>query len=349
MRDPAHRPRIVLDLLVACLAAAVVLAPVGAAYYRVKSQYGQVRGTAEIANGGADIRSYLVGKSSIGIWRWLPTAVVTDPEKELFPGVFAALLAAAAFWRRAARDETSRRWVRLYGWVALAGFIFSLGPQVHAWGMVLTDLGPYGWLLRVVPGMEGMRVPARFAIVFVLGLSALAGFGALAVIGRVSTRFRPLVLAACLAAIVADSWAAPLPIYSYNSRGRAEDRAAARWLLQRPWGAVLHLPVRPTSFQYVSYQYATLFHGRPLVNGFSGYETPLEASLVGTLAPTPDEAPFREALRKLRSLGVRYVIAHPGDFGTPSESTWTLTALRNSKQIVSETPLLGVSAFELAP
>jgi hypothetical protein len=99
----------------------------------------------------------------------------------------------------------------------------------------------------------------------------------------------------------------------------------------------------------VSYQYATLFHGRPLVNGFSGYETPLEASLVGTLAPSPDETQFREGLRNLRALGVRYVIAHPGDFGTPSESTWTLGALRNSKQIVSETPLLGVSAFELAP
>ena len=349
MRERVRRLRAVLDVAAACLAIAVVLAPVGAAYYRARSQYTQVRRPDEIVNGGADVRSYLVGKNSIGMWRWLPTAVASDPEKELFPGVFAVLLGAAAFWPRAGREGPPGRWVRLYGWIALAGFVCSLGPQVKVWGLVVTDAGPYGWLLRIVPGMDGMRVPARFAIVFVLGLSVLAGCGVLAVLSRLPRRLRPLALAVCLMAIVADSWAAPLPTYPYAARGRAEDRAAATWLRNQPSGAVLHLPIKPAGFQYVNYQYATLFHGHPIVNGFSGYDMPLQELLRGAMAPAADDQQFRETVGRLPSIGVRYVIAHPGDFDTPSQSAWTLAALRRSPQIVRETTLVGVSAFELAP
>ena len=217
IRERADRLRAVAHLAFACLAVLAVLAPVGAAYYRVRSTYQQVRRPEEIAPGGADVRSYLVGKNSIGIWRWLPTAVVTDPEKELFPGVFAVALGAMAFLA----GSSQRRTVRLYAWIAAAGFLFSLGPYIRVWGTVVTEHGPYDWLLRLVPGMDGMRVPARFAIVFVVGLSLLAGCGAVAILDRLRPRFRPLALIVCLLAIVADSWAVPLPIEGYRARGRS--------------------------------------------------------------------------------------------------------------------------------
>jgi hypothetical protein len=349
VRARADRIQAILHLAAACVAIVLVLAPVGAAYYRARAQYTQVRRPEEIVNGGADVRAYLVGKNTIGIWRSLPTAVGSDPEKELFPGVFSVLLAAAAaFWPRVLREGEGapRRWVRLYGWIALAGFVCSLGPQVKVWGVVVTDAGPYGWLLRMVPGMDGMRVPARFAIVFVMGLSVLAGCGALAILSRAPARFRGLVLAVCLTAIAADSWAVPLPTYPYNGRGRVEDRAAATWLRNQPSGAVLHLPVTPGGFQFVNYQYATLFHGHPIVNGFSGYDTPLQDLLRHALAPAQDDRVFRETVDRLRAVGVRYIVAHPGDFDAPSEAAWTLAALRRS-HVISETPLVGVSAFEL--
>jgi hypothetical protein len=158
-----------------------------------------------------------------------------------------------------------------------------------------------------------------------------------------------LALTVCLIAIVADSWAVPLPTYPYPGRGRLEDRAAAMWLRDQPPGAVVHLPVRPDIFQNLNYQYATLFHGHPLVNGFSGYGTPFQTALSVAMAPAADEQRFREALEKLRSIGVHYVVAHPGDFDQPSQSTWTLEALRHSPQVVRETPLAGIRAFELAP
>jgi hypothetical protein len=112
LRDPAGRGRMLAQLAAACALVAMALAPAGAAYYRVRADYGLVRSVDEIAANGADLRSYIVGKNTIGVWRWLPAAVVSDPEKELFPGVIAVILAAFAV--AGAREDR-----RLQPWVGL--------------------------------------------------------------------------------------------------------------------------------------------------------------------------------------------------------------------------------------
>jgi hypothetical protein len=57
--------------------------------------------------------------------------------------------------------------------VAIVAVTLSLGPHVRIWGAQVTEHGPYSWLLAIVPGMDGMRVPARFAIVVIAALSVL--------------------------------------------------------------------------------------------------------------------------------------------------------------------------------
>ena len=350
MRDAVHRRRQILELGTACLVVAAILSPVAHAYYRARSDYQQVRSADEIANGGADLRSYLVGKTSIGIWRSLPTAVISDPEKELFPGVAALLLAAFAF-RVAGRNEPLRRSVQLYGLIALAALALSMGPHVRIWGRLVTTHGPYDWLLRIVPGMDGMRVPARFAIVFFFALSVLAGCGASLLLARIRPQRRVLALAICFLAIVAEGWAVPLPLERYAPRGRPEDRAVVEWLRQGPPGAILHLPVITAAFQELNYQYATLFHGHPIVNGFSGYTPRLMEVLRGPSSPLDDYERFPATVRMLRSLGVNYVVVHPNDYSAASRSAHdverTIAALRDSPQIVREQQLMDVSAFEL--
>ena len=354
LRERVDRRRAAVETAVACLVVIAVLAPVGAAYYRVRSSYGQVRVAAEISAGGADVRSYLVGKNAIGIWRWLPTAVITDPEKELFPGVIPLLLAAVgALGARRGRNEPVGRWIRLYAAIALAGFVLSLGPHVRIWGHLLTEHGPYDWLLRVVPGMDGMRVPARFAIIFSVALSVLAGCGVSVALGLVQRRLRPVALAVCLTAVVAEGWAVPLSVEKYDARARPEDRAVAQWLDHRPPGAVLHLPLHTDNWVELNYQYATLLHGHPLVNGVSGYSTPLHDFLGSSSSPLLDDERFPAAVRMLRSLGVRYVILHPNDYSAPAQSDHgadrTIGELRDSGQVVREQRVMGVTMFELEP
>jgi hypothetical protein len=346
------RTWILLQLAAAGVLAAAALAPVGAAYYRARADYHQVRDINEVAANGADLRSYVVGKNTVGVWRWLPTAVGVDPEKELLPGLFAVSLAGLGFCTAAA-DPRRRRWALVYGTIAAAAVVLSLGPHVRIWGTVVTTHGPYGWLLAIVPGMDGMRVPARFAIIVVAGLSVLVAFGVDWLRRRAAPSFRPLLAAACVAMVVADGWAVPITTVNYSARGRPEDRGVAFWLKDRAAGAALHLPIHPSGEQLLDYQFMTLVHGHPIVNGFSGYVTPLVDVLGSPLSPLADFERFPAAVRMLRSLGIRYVFVHPDDYDAASIAAGmpdrTIRGLRDSGQIAKEAGLPRVTAFELAP
>lgn len=349
LRQRTSRRRIARDLVLAFGLVVVILAPVGMAYYHVRTNYQQVRNTMEIADGGADVRSYLVAKDSIGIGRWLPTAMPYNYERELFAGVFALALAAIAIASVHGRGKPLKRWIRLYALIALAAFVLSLGQNVRVWGHLVTTHGPYEWLVRLVPGMDGMRVVARFAIVYFAAISVLAGIGASLLVSQVRTQMRPLAIAICLIGIVADAWAVPIRTQSYRGAGRPEDRAVAEWLRDKPAGVVLHLPMLPVDFRELNYQYATLFHGHPLVNGFSGYNTRLQEFLRNVRSPLSDFDRFPATVRMLRDLGVRYVVLHPNDYNSDQagEVPRTIEGFRKSGQLIREARLFGTSVFEL--
>ena len=105
---------------------------------------------------------------------------------------------------------------------------------------------------------------------------------------RLRPSMRRVAVAVAAVAILSEGWVVPLTTLPYPARGRLEDRAVADWLRTRPPGAVLHLPTRGNDFQEMSYQYATLFQGHPIVNGYSGYDSPLQALLRNASGPMFD-------------------------------------------------------------
>jgi hypothetical protein len=347
------RGRVLAHLCAAGLIAGIALAPAGIAYYRARTTNHQVRGVDEIVANSADLHAFVVGKDTVGVWRWLPTAVTIDPEKELFPGLFALGLAAIGIYA-ALRERERRRTTVLYLVIAIAAIALSLGPHVRIWGLTVTEHGPYSWLLAFVPGMDGMRVPARFAIVAIAAISVLVAVGVDWMLAHAAPARRMLIPAVCAALVVADGWTAPITTVRYSARGRPEDRAVASWLADREPGALLHLPVRPpTGEQVLDYQFMTLVHRHPIVNGYSGYATPLLDFLASGASPVYDLARFPSTVRMLRALGIRYVIVHPGDYDAASRAdalpAHTIEAFRASGQVVKEAALPQVTAFELQP
>ena len=313
-----------------------------------------VRSPGEIETGAADLRAYFVGVS--GVWpRLLPLAqpIFGETEKELFPGIVVPFLAALALGGAMLRRTTSATWLATYALMVVAGFLLSLGPVVRVWGVVLTRHGPYDWLQHLVPGMGGMRTPSRFVVVAILGLSVLAGYGATQLVDSIRPRLRPIAIVALLAGVVADGWAVPISTVPYSPRGRPEDRAVASWLADAPPGAVLHLPIVTYHFQELNYQYATLFHHHPLVNGFTGWDSPLQQLFRHPRGPLYDYARYAATVKMLRSIGVRYVVVHPGDYNVTQladgELTQTVNGIRGSGQVREEKRLLDVYAFELIP
>ena len=98
----------------------------------------------------------------------------------------------------------------LYAGIGTAALVLTLGPEPTAWGQRLLSSGPYDWLLAVVPGLDGLRVPARMAVVVYLALAVLAAIGMVAVVTRLSQRLGVIVVVLVSAVLVAEGHRGPM-------------------------------------------------------------------------------------------------------------------------------------------
>src|SRR5476651_133265 len=239
--------------------------------------------------------------------------------------------------RALARPRASRR-RDPHGALAATAFVLSLGPEPAVWSHRLLSSGPYLWLVRVVPGMDGLRVPARMSVLVLMSLSVLAALGAARVLARLPRRAAIAAAAGLGVAIFAEGWSVPLRMAAFDAHGRADDRSAYRWLAQQPAGAATELPILEWAIApTLTYQYATLSHGHPIVNGYSGYGSSLQTFLGGAASPLHDLDRMEDALELLRAIGVRYVIVHPRYYADPGVGEDTVTAIRARSTLASET------------
>ncbi len=336
--------RTLLHLGAAVVLLLVALAPMAQAYYRVRQEVGLRRRIDEIVTYSADVGDYFRAHRNVRIWRGVNAG---SGEHELFPGGVALLLAAAALLtlRRGERP------VLVYGAIAASAFVLSLGPQPAAWGHHLAVAGPYKWLLAVVPGLDGLRGVARLNMVVVLALAVLAAFGARRLLDRVTPSRRPLVVAALGAVIVAEGLAVPIPTPSFDPRGDAADREAYRYLARSAPGAVLEMPIAlDDAERELKYHYMTLEHHHPIVNGHSGYETPLLEFLDGGPSPFNEIDRLGAAIDMLRALGVRYIVMRHDDFKNQAVADALTRALETDASQVEARQQFGKTAvFTLAP
>ena len=306
-RVPARRMFIQGAVVALFLIAAIL--PVARAYYSNRRQRAMRRSMEDITHFSADLRDFVSAPHQLAIWRVFPTG---GSDHELFPGLVAialGMVAVASFRRR------STTVLVVYAAIACVAFLLSFGPEPTAWGHRLPFPGPYRLLLAVVPGLDGLRAPARLAMVLMLALGVLAAFGAASVLHRVGARRRVPVAMAMLIAVIAEGWMAPMPVAAFDPAGDPRDRGAYDYLRNLPPGGALELPLSlEIPEREFLYEYMTLVHGHPVVNGHSGYLSPLLRYLGGGHSPLQDVDHLDAALAMASAIGVRYVVAHPADF-----------------------------------
>jgi hypothetical protein len=328
----ADRMRLMAGLAAALAIVLVFVGVVALAYLAVRHQYGFRRPYDDWTMFSADLRSYVSVPPTVRVWsRWL--AGDRAPERQLFPGLIALMLGAAALWPGRARQPMAL----LYAAIGAVALVLSLGPEPSAWSHRLLPSGPYLWLTRVVPGFDGLRVPARLSVLVFLSLGVLGAIGAARLLARMSRPVQCAFVSVMAVGIFVEGWAAPIALAPFDAHGRPGDRAAYRWLAQRQPGAVLELPIHDWAIApTLTYQYATLSHGHPIVNGYSGYGSALQTFLGGAGSPLADRDQLDEALTMLRAIGVRYVLVHPRDYADPDDGVATAAAIRAMPRHVAE-------------
>lgn len=208
----------------------------------------------------------------------------------------------------------------LLGWLLLrrrwGGWPWRLGEMDVWWrGLLLSALAcillahplVYTVLMRVVPGMKGMRVPARFYVFvsFALACAAARGFAELR--ARLSTPLARRAFGALVAAALLIELAPrPLPWISIEPESRFPP--VYRWLAGRgDLRAYVELPFGDDPSAEATAVYHDSLAWRPLVNGYSGYLPPAYLALRDAgCFPLPEG----KALDLLHGWGVTHVLLH---------------------------------------
>jgi hypothetical protein len=207
------------------------------------------------------------------------TVSLTRPAKAFF--ITLSVLAAATFWNPRIVDAWRRRSPFLFYTVAaVLMLLFALGPIGHLNGVRFLYEAPYYWLMKL-PGGHAFRVPARFAMLFMLCLAQAAALafarttpGIISAPGEIprgGNYSRSRLLTAVVATMVLlegfvfKMQAAPVPP-RVDLAGM--DRGAV----------VLELPMTDDYSDTAAMLRAT-YTGHALVNGFSGYLPPHYAML----------------------------------------------------------------------
>ncbi len=309
-----HRDRLMkhgIHLAAAAIAIALLIAPVAAAYLRVKHEQGLSRTRDDAVQFGARPADYVTVSHQPRLWsKLLP---IGAGEKELFPGLVVLVLALGVLVPAMRRDDAAPGLVPagvgvpLYAGIAAAAFVLSMGPAPVLSDGLGFSTGPYDWLAAVVPGLDGLRAPARFATVVYVALAVLAAYGASRLLDRVTApSIRAAIVLVLGVAAMAEGYMGPLPLERFPSADMAGDRAAYEWLATQPPGPMIELPLGEPD-PAVRYQFRTLIHGNRIVNGYSGYGSALQDFLRG---PPSTESGGADQLAMFRALGLRYVVVH---------------------------------------
>jgi len=330
--DRVRLPRMIRDVAVAAVLVGAAYAPIAREYLEVRHRYDLSRHPDEIGRFAADVGSYLTMPDQIRahLRIMLPSyPKPAGPEERhdgmLFPGFVMIALAAVAIVRR---DSRRKPVTWLYAGIAVVAFVLSLGPAPTVWGHRLMTSGPYAWLDALLPVLDALRVPARFASIVYLALTVLAAIGAASILGHSRTRTAAIVTASLVLAACFEGYGA-IPLAEVGPRGRTRDYGLYEWLRDQPAGDVMELPIGRLDGDYRAfiYEYNTLVHHHPIVNGWTGYSTELQQFLGSEASPFRDPDRFADGLDLLRGLAVRYVIVHPDDFDPRENAAPILDAL----------------------
>jgi hypothetical protein len=162
-------------------------------------------------------------------------------------------------------------------------------------------------LIRAVPAFGGLRAWASAAIVAYCALGVLAAVGVTWLERSISSeRTRRLAIAAIVCILFAEYNATPMSLSDVTDRPGLMQRV----LRDMDPGPVLDLPLPVAATALPGhdhlFEFWSIHHWHPLVNGYSGYYWPPYLRTINRLRRLPDDS----SISYLQTLGVRYIVVH---------------------------------------
>ena len=235
---------------------------------------------------GVDLLAFVTPNPQHPLMRWLfgdPAALHPTHYVEYTASLSLVALAviALAAWRASYRPP------RAVVAIAIVFALCALGPFIVVAGVNTHVPGPWA-LLRYVPGVGLARMPTRFVVMVLLGLSVLLA-GALAAIGARWPHRRRQMSVAVAVLIMLELWPGARPLYSaavspIYDRISADPRRVS--VLALPFG------VRDGTWETGNFrprtQYTQTRHGKTLIGGYLSRISPRRIEKMRRDYPTLD-------------------------------------------------------------
>ncbi len=228
---------------------------------------------------------------------------LTDPILILLALLAARLIMARHYKKRIAKlivREGNNRLV--YAGILILAFLFTFGAR-----------GPYYFLIKYVPGFDGLRAASRFHIFVLFSLSVLAAFGVSSFLTRLRGWKKTVMTLLIPLLILGEYISIPIPLTRIPVKEEIPE--VYRWLTsQKEDLALLEIPLpqlpSPDFTEECLRLYFSTYHWKKLVNGYSGYFSPLYVEL---LRRWPIYS-LRQNIEDLEPLNLRYLLLHSENF-----------------------------------
>jgi hypothetical protein len=319
-----HSTSFLTRLLLAAVASAAAILPLSLPYRRAAIEQGMVRSLESVGEYSASLKGYLAAAGTIHISTW-SRSFFKDPVDSFFPGFVVIALALTAVWVVFNTSPTSvprteaRSRVTMMLAIGAVGLILSLGTRTPV----------YGWVYAVFPPMHGLRAAARFGILFLFAMSALAGLGLAGLRVRHHGSRRLAAVAIVLLALAnIEALRAPFEYRRFDGIP-----GIYKLLATEPRVVLVEVPFYPRQavFENAEYVLNSTAHWRPLMNGYSGY-------IPGSYAAYADVFwffPREHAIQAMRRAGVTHVMVHPTRFGREGDEVVAELARRPEFELMA--------------
>ena len=256
-------------------------------YYIVNREQGLSRSIEEVALYSASWADYLATGGRLHYAWW--SHAWFEGRTPLFPGAIGLMLAVSTLLWRDARQDRRVRMALAFGALGVA---LSLGPALPG----------YAWLHQHVPLFEGLRAAARWGLLFLTAIAILAGFA----VGELERRWRtgtywPAAGLFLLALVTLEALRAPLTFVGVPRIPALYDDLA-----REPDAVVVELPLFAgvSVSENARYMLHSTRHFRPMVNGYSGFETEAFRQRAARWRQFPEA----QVLADMAALGVTHVV-----------------------------------------
>jgi hypothetical protein len=182
-----------------------------------------------------------------------------------------------------------------------------------------------------VPGFNGVRAPARYAMIAGLFLALAAGYGFLRVLAWVrGFNAQAALISVFSAAILAEGAALPMEINRTWNQNEAVPPARVYRYSEAPpvYGKVAALPAGTaiTEFPFgdaaweIRYVYYAAAHWKPITNGYSGNFPPKYKERVAKLQASRVKENPEAAWQSLKDSGSTHVVVHRNAFANAADA-----------------------------